>query len=216
MDIKALELICVIVNLGLGSKVMHISKHCGILGGTILLGRGTVNNRILEFLGISDIRKEIVLMAADKNTVNLTLNRLNKEFKFDKPNHGIAFTTSVCSIIGTRNCKSNNEESEVDSNMYNAITVITDKGKAEDVIEAATKAGSKGGTIINARGSGIHETSRLFNMDIEPEKEIVLILSKKDRTDSIVESIRNELNIDEPGMGIIFIQDVVNTYGIYE
>ena len=45
------------------------------------------------------------------------------------------------------------------------------------MIDAATAAGSKGGTVINAR-SGIHEEQTLF-MDIEPEKEIVLIISDK-------------------------------------
>jgi nitrogen regulatory protein PII len=42
-------------------------------------------------------------------------------------------------------------------------------------------------------------------MDIEPEKEIVMILSEKDSTEAIVASIRKKLKIDEPGNGIIFI-----------
>lgn len=100
--------------------------------------------------------------------------------------------------------------------MYQAITVIVERGKAEDVIDAAVKAGSKGGTIIKARGSGIHETSKLFTMDIEPEKEIVLILSEADKTDAIVESIRKDMKIDEPGQGILYVQEVSKTYGLYK
>ena len=97
---------------------------------------------------------------------------------------------------------------------YQAITVIVDKGKAEEVVDAAAKAGSKGATIINARGSGIHETSRLFAMDIEPEKEIVLILSQNEKVEDIVESIRQEMQIDVPGNGIIYVQPVNRTYGL--
>lgn len=78
------------------------------------------------------------------------------------------------------------------------------------------EAGSKGGTIINARGSGIHETSKIFSMAIEPEKEIVLILSEEESTEGIVASIRKKLKIDEPGNGIIFIQEVSKTYGLYK
>ena len=100
--------------------------------------------------------------------------------------------------------------------MYQVITIIVDKGKAEDVIEAAISAGSKGGTIINGRGSGIHETSKLFSMDVEPEKEIVIILSEVDMTESITSVIREKLNIDEPGKGIIYIQGVNKTYGIFK
>ena len=216
--IKDIELLHVIVKLGLGSKIMQRAKHYGISGGTILLGSGTINNKILEFIGLADVRKEVVIMAANKETMNSALNKLDEEFKFEKPNHGIAFTTSISNIIGTRNCKCDKgiEQRGGDKTMYNSITVIVDKGNAEKVIDAATKAGSQGGTIINARGSGIHETSKVFAMEIEPEKEIVLILSKIDKTDDIVSSINAELKIEEPGNGIIFVQNINKTYGLYE
>jgi len=215
LDIK---LICVIVNFGSGSKIKKSARHYGVSGGTIALGKGTVQNRIMDFIGISDIRKEIVYMAADRDTAYHALEELNREFEFHKPHHGIAFATSISSIIGTRSIVSVKKENErgADSVMYQLITVIVEKGKGEDVITAATEAGSKGGTIINARGSGIHETSKLFSMDIEPEKEIVIILSKKDVTEAIACSIRDKLELEKPGNGIIFIQDVDKTYGIFE
>jgi len=103
-----------------------------------------------------------------------------------------------------------------EDSLYDAIFVIVDRGKAEAVIDAASKAGSKGGTIIHARGSGIHETSKLFAMEIEPEKEVVLILAEKNLTDPIVSTIREELQIDKPGKGIIFIQAVDRAYGLYK
>lgn len=213
-----IELVCAMVNFGLGSKLLQTAKHCGISGGTVLLGKGTVNNRILEFLGLSDVRKEIVFMVADQKTAYQALEKLDEEFKFEKPNHGIAFTTSICAVVGSRSCKSDTimEGRGEDNPMYHAITIIVDKGKAEYVIDAATQAGSKGGTVINGRGSGIHETSKLFAMEIEPEKEIVIILSRKEKTEAIVSSIREQLKIDEPGKGIIYVQDVNKTYGLYE
>lgn len=214
---KNIELVSVIVNFGLGSKIIHRAKREGIFGGTVLLCKGTVNNKILGFFGLTDVRKEIVLMVGETDKAYKALEKLNEEFKFEKPNHGIAFTTSISNILGTRSCKINNiEERGVDNIMYQVITVIVDKGKAEDVMDAATKAGSKGGTIINGRGSGIHETSKLFAMEIEPEKEIVIILSKTEDTDKIVASIKDEMKINEPGKGIIYTQEINKAYGLYE
>lgn len=217
-EMTDLEQVCIIVNYGLGSKVMQTAKKSGISGGTVLLGKGTIKSRLLELLALDDARKEIVLMVGARGTVRHALEQLDKKFKFTKPNHGIAFTTSVCRIVGASSYKSDYIEGGrgAEPIMYHAITVVVEKGNAELVIDAATEAGSKGGTIINARGSGIHETSKLFAMDIEPEKEVVIILSKIESTESIVSSIRNKLKIDEPGNGIIFIQDVNKTYGLYE
>jgi nitrogen regulatory protein PII len=213
-----IELICVIVDFGFGSKVLKRAKQYGIKGGTLTIGKGTVSNRILNFIGLSDIRKEICFMLTDTTTAYQFLEGLNKEFDFKKPNHGIAFTTSVCKILGTKSfpCESVDHEKGVENTMYHIITTIVEKGKAEDVIDAATKAGSKGGTIMGGRGSGIHETSKLFSMDIEPEKEIVLIVSEADMTDAIVSSIRAQLKIDDPGKGIIYIQNINRVYGIYK
>lgn len=215
LEKKEFELIYVIVNFGLGSKVLKIAKQNGIYGGTIFIGKGTIKSRILELLALTDIRKEIVMMISEKTVADNALEQMNQEFNFAKPNHGIAFRTSVMGIYGVRNCKCDaNKGRGVKSIMHNVIFIIVDKGKGETVMEAATKAGSRGGTIFNARGSGVHETSKLFSMEIEPEKEVVLILTENKITEAVTASIREQLKIDEPGQGVIFVQDVTKTYGL--
>ena len=213
---ECFELVWIIVNFGKGSKVMQTVKKCGMTGGTIILAKGTANDKFADFLGLSDIRKEIVLMVSTKTMAKYTLESLDNKFKFEKPNHGIAFTTSVSEVVGSAPCKATETDREEGGEvvMHCAITVVVNKGKAEDVIDAATAAGSRGGTIINARGSGIHETSKLFFMDIEPEKEIVMILSEKKDAEAIVSSIRQKLDIEEAGKGIIFVQEVSKVYGL--
>jgi nitrogen regulatory protein PII len=210
------ELYCIIVNNGLGSKVMKIAKENGVTGGTILIGKGTIHNKLLHALGIDDVRKEIVLIAAAKEVGDKALAEIYKQMNMHKPHRGIGFSLPLRQIFGSRiNCQK--DQNEEDKNMnYNLIITIVEKGKAEAVIDAATSAGSRGGTIVNGRGSGIHETKKLFNIEIEPEKELVLILAKKNVTDKITSTIREELKIDDPGKGIIFILDVTQAYGLYE
>lgn len=215
--IAGFELIYAVLSYGMGSKFMHKAKKYGVSGGTILPGKGTVQNPFLNFLSLNDERKEIVVMATDIHTAKDALEKLNHDFHFEKPNKGIVFTMPLMEVIGSSHQKRvevKAEERESES-MYQLITTIVDRGKAEEVIDAAKQAGSKGGTIINARGSGVHETIKLFNMEIEPEKEMVLIISKTDVTEKIVTSIREKLEIDKPGRGVIFIQNVNKAYGIY-
>ena len=217
LENKNFNLICVIVNFGLGSDVLKLSKQHGVTGGTIFLGKGTVKSAILELLELSESRKEIVLMAAEAAIEDTVLEELNKKLKFSKPNHGIAFTTSIKCIMGITSCgcKIDNESGGVENPMYNLIMAIVERGKAEAAIEAARDAGARGGTIIHARGSGIHETSKIFSIEIEPEKEIALIISESTLSDKIASSISDRLNINEPGNGVIFIQSINKVYGLY-
>ncbi|SDY77939.1 P-II family nitrogen regulator [Tindallia californiensis] len=217
LDCKHYELIYVIVNAGLGSKILKFAKGCGITGGTVMLAKGTIKNPLLELLELNKVRKEIVILGAEQQVAHDTMEKMNAKFCFYKKNHGIAFSIPLSNVLGAEMmpCNNNGARKEVGNPMYQSIMVIVDRGNAELVIEAAAKAGSKGGTIIGARGSGIHETGKLFAMDIEPEKEIVLIISQQELTDHITSSISKELNINEPGKGIIFVQDVSKAYGLY-
>ncbi|MGI5912356.1 MAG: P-II family nitrogen regulator [Syntrophomonadaceae bacterium] len=212
-----IELLCIIVNFGIGSKILKVAKQNGLSGGTIFLAKGTVNNHVLQLLDLADIRKEIVLMIARRELTDIVLKELNHKFHFEKPNHGIAFRISVNNVFGIRSYFNNQlKESRGGQNsMHNAIFVVVDKGKAENVIEAATLAGSRGATVINARGSGIHENAKLFAMLIEPEKEIIMIIAEKKLTETITTSIRNHLKIDEPGKGIMFVLGIKEAYGLY-
>lgn len=216
-QIEQWVLLCTVVNFGVGSKVMSILRRQGVSGGTIFSGKGTVKNFLLEILDLTDIRKEIVLSVTVPSLADRALEVLNKQLAFHKPHHGIAFTITVNSQVGVHPVSPDQakERRGVIKPMYNAIFVVVDKGKAEEVIEAAKPAGARGATVINARGSGIHETKKLFAMPIEPEKEIVMILSQIELTSAIVSSIREELQIEEPGKGILFVLNVDQTYGLY-
>lgn len=212
------ELIYIIVNFGLGSKVLKLAKKNGIKGGTVVIGKGTVKHDLLNFFSLYDERKEIVMIGSDSVTANIVIDKVYKHFKMNKPNHGIIFTIKMNQVVGSSQYQKpvkpiKRSEKHME---YQVIVTIVNRGSAQDVIEVANEAGSRGGTIINARGSGTHETSKIFNMEIEPEKEMVMILSRKDITDKIVENIRVKLELDKPGKGILFIQDVQQAYGIYE
>ena len=205
-----------VVNMGDASKALKIAKKHGVKGGTITIGRGTVQSRLLDILGLNEIRKEIVSMIVEDELAADVLSGLSEEMQFQKPDHGIAFSYSVSEFIGSKNTiggkLSNNE---VRYSVYKIIHVIVDKGKGCDVIDAANKAGARGGTIINARGAGIHEVQKFFSIEIEPEKEEVFIITKEELKDSIVEAVRVKMKLDEPGTGVLFVIDVNEVYGLH-
>ena len=208
------ELMCIIVNYGSGSKVLKIAKKNGVSGGTILIGRGTIKNCILEFLDLCESKKEIIFIIAQNEKIEKTIEQVSKTYKFHKPYHGIAFTMPIKCFVGCKNQNYSNQSEVENEVMYNSIFIIVNRGEGEAVMETATSVGAKGGTIINARGAGVSETSMLFSMAIEPEKEMVMILSETSVTDKIVEKVREVHKIDEPGNGVIFVQDIKKAYGI--
>ena len=216
LQLSSYEMISAIVDHGNASKFLHKAMDYGVRGGTILYGRGIVSNPILNFLSLYDERKEVILMGAESNVAKEAMKKLSKHFKMHKPGRGIIFSTGLDLIKGSTLCTNDQIFKEEATSMYKLIITIVNRGKAEDVIDAAKEKGALGGTIMNARGSGVNENFKLFNMDIEPEKEMVLIIVKEDIFNPIVENIEKKLVLSEPGNGIIFVQDLKRVYGIYE
>ena len=210
-------MLCCVVNMGAASRVVKAAKKQGVQGATISIGRGTVCNRLLEFLRLDEERKEIVFMVVESQLASDALKAIGQELKFHKPNHGIGFSIPVLQFIGHRNIVEKNAGvSEMKDAKYQIIYVVVDRGMAEEVVAAARKSGARGGTIINARGAGIHEVQKVFSIEIEPEKEEVFIIVRSDIKDDVVNSIRTHMKIDDPGTGILFVMNLNEVYGIHD
>ena len=97
---------------------------------------------------------------------------------------------------------------------HEAIFCIVNSGYSELVMDAAKKLGARGGTVINARGTASKEAEKFFNITIEPEKEIVMILVPSAIKDDVLHALYKEAGLDTPGQGIAFALPVDSVVGL--
>ncbi|CAM3561071.1 P-II family nitrogen regulator [Erysipelothrix urinaevulpis] len=209
-------LVCSIVEEDYGSSVLKVARETGISGGTIIKGKGSVRSSFLNFLGLSDSRKEICLNILREDKEETFYSQLNNKLKINQENHGLVFSVPIEAVYGLRSHKEITINKGRDIMGFDAIFTITDMGQAEDVIASAKEAGASGGTVMHARGSGIQKNETLFNIEIEPEKDVVFILSSKDKTEAITEKLNQDFEFENPGHGILFVLDVSKTMGLYQ
>ncbi len=97
---------------------------------------------------------------------------------------------------------------------YELIVSIVNSGFASQAMDAARACGAKGGTILHARGTAREEAEKKFNIAIHPEKEMVLIVVKKEIADDILKALYNEVGLKTPGQGIAFTIPIDETAGL--
>lgn len=97
---------------------------------------------------------------------------------------------------------------------HDLIVTIIKKGWVERITKASRKAGAEGGTIILGRGIGIHESKKFMGIPVEPEKEILLTLIKKEKTDQVLSAIVEAGELNRPGTGIGFVVELKRVVGI--
>ena len=83
-------------------------------------------------------------------------------------------------------------------------------------MDTAKKLGAGGGTVIHGRGTASKEAEKIFNITIQPEKEIVMILVKKEIKDSILKGLYDTIGLDTNAQGIAFTLPVDDVIGISE
>ncbi len=99
-------------------------------------------------------------------------------------------------------------------NKYELILTIINQGYTDIVMDAAREVGATGGTIIKARGAGKREAEKLFGLTVQPEKEVVMILTETQNKNAIMTAIITAAGLNTKGKGICFslpVDDVLGT-----
>lgn len=218
------QMLTLILSESQSHKCTQLIKGKGIFGGIVVIGRGTVNNAILNMLGIKSGKKEVINLLIRNERAEELLDYFDRELQLEKPGHGIAYTSPIISTLGLSNqdeqvsnksASITQHGSEVKS-MFKKITVIVDRGLSEDVMDIARKAGVRGGTILHGRGTSAEIVAKLFGIEILPEKELVMILTPSDLVDKVVQALVDGLHLDKPGKGILFVEPILQTRGLLE
>jgi len=98
----------------------------------------------------------------------------------------------------------------------NLITCIVQRGRAEKVVDAALKAGAPGATYYYGRGTGVRQKLGVLSKLIVPEKEIILIVTKVSRTDSVFDAVIKAGKLDKKGQGFAYIHKIDRAVGFLE
>lgn len=169
----------------------------------------------MDFLGLTETRKEILLIpASDELDANLH-EQISNTFHLTKRHKGIAFSIPFKRWTPNESVQEHNISIDDKRFTHCCIFTIVDKGKGMDCIKAAREAGARGGTLIHGHGAGV-PADYYFHLAIEPQKDTVLIVTRKDKAASIKNKIYNDLKLDKPGNGIIFTLPVNKTSGLFE
>ncbi len=200
-------------------KFVRIAKEKDIHDAMIILGRGTVKSAALNLLGIKSEKKTIVNILIEKEKAIKILEFFDKELQLNRPGHGIIYTIPVIiadQIINDHQGAWNIKQDTECESMFKKLTVIVNRGMAEDVMDIARKAGVTGGTILHGRGTTSELAVKLFGMEIEKEKELVIILMPSDLIDKVVNNLYNELQLGIPGNGVLFVEPVLDIHGLFD
>lgn len=97
---------------------------------------------------------------------------------------------------------------------YELIISVVNRGFADDVMDAAKSAGAFGGTVLHARGTGAKEAEKFFGIIVQPEKDMVWILTEREKRSDIMRAIHAGIQMESAGKGMCFSLPVDSVTGL--
>ncbi|MCP4873868.1 MAG: P-II family nitrogen regulator [Gammaproteobacteria bacterium] len=99
---------------------------------------------------------------------------------------------------------------------FKLIIALTEDSITDKIVEAARDNGATGSTVISsARGEGMQISKTFLGLNLEAQRDVVLLLVEEHMCREILETIEVAGNFDaSPGSGIAFSIDVEDAVGV--
>ena len=99
---------------------------------------------------------------------------------------------------------------------FKLIVALVDDHQTETVVRTAREAGATGSTVVtSASGTGLRPAKTFLGLDLEGQRDVILLLVEGHLSRNMLESIAEVCNFDEmPGSGIAFQIDIEDAVGL--
>lgn len=95
---KKIKMLVTIIDRGKGEKLAEMFREENIVYNLIALGKGTAKSEILDYLGLGQTEKDIVISVVQEYDVPKIMDKLKEKMQLKKPGSGIAFTVPINSV----------------------------------------------------------------------------------------------------------------------
>lgn len=210
---EPMSVIVTIVERGKGAAMIKLYQKNQVFLHCQRPGRGTATSEIMDILGLGSSEKDLLFSYATRSAAARLLEQLNGDLRRAVPTSGIVFDiplTAVNNLVAaaitykTTSGKKGEEIVEVENKGKNSLIMVTcSRGCAEAVMDTAKKAGARGGTVFKARWSGGEELEQAYDLELNPEREIVAIVIPNEIRNQVMEAVNREHGLKSESQSMI-------------
>ena len=203
-------------------RYLSVYEECGISVTFNTVGYGTAASEMLEYFGLEESEKAVVLTVVTDESWNQAKKLLERRLQIDVPGTGIAFAVPMSAIGGKKALYfltdgqnyEKGEESTLKDTKYELLVVIANQGYTNQIMDAARAEKAGGGTVIHAKGTGIERAEKFLGVSLVKEKEMVFIVVRRDIRDNIIRAIMEKAGLRTKAQAIAFSLPVSSVAGM--
>ena len=190
-------------------------------------GKGTAPSEMMDIFGLRGTTRLLTGAFLAKPQVKPLFETMNKQLSFRHRGGGIAITvpmigmqSGVLELLNYKNqdktdtpLKGDGTEMKEKSG-YALIWVSVTGGYSDDVVDAARKAGAKGGTVMKGRRRSSERVSHHFGISMQEEQDFVMIVVPREKKNDTMTAIMDACGLQTNAHGVVWALPVDEVMGL--
>ncbi len=221
---KKIMMMLSIVEAEKGHKLIEVLEKQGITMNMQIVGYGTAPTEMMDIFGLGSNDKDIILSMGSKKAINALMSNFGNSFTSYTKYGGLLMVLNVLAVNRLVAEVLNHElpeeislrEETVMKNEHKhyLVMITVNRGYTDSVMEVAKKAGATGGTVIKGRLAESEKLNALTEMDMDEERESIIILAPADVSAKILEDVNEKYGLRSKARGILCAVPVEKAYKI--
>ena len=218
------KLLLSIINHEDEQRFKEVLDDCSIALAFTFAGTGTAHSAVLDYLGIGQTEKSIMLSLIPETDEALILREIRQKMTLYRVGRGISFTiplSGVSEIVAkgltgaaTEKVLDRRKIMKNEDRQYDLIVAALAVNYVDIAMEAARAAGAAGGTVIRARSTDNAKAEQFIGITLMQEQELLLILTSRENKPAIMQALNETVGLKTEAGGVIFSLPVDRTAGI--
>lgn len=217
------KLLFLITDADRAEKALEVFHALGLPFQLVTHGHGSASSETLELLGLQETRKKLLICLLPEESLQNAILALDEALSFKSHGAGIAFSLmlsgasrSLSQMVRNELPSERMENDMTPEHTHELILAIVERGTFHEAMEAARGAGASGGTLLHALGLGSEEASRFLGITVQPEKDLLMTLVKREQKAAVMQAIVEASGIDTKAHGLCMSLPVDTAIGLRE
>ena len=190
-------------------------------------GKGTAPSEMMDIFGLRGTTRLLNGVFLPKSQVKPLFEMMNRQLSFRHRGGGIAITVpmigmqrGVFDLVNhethddTESFLKGDETEMKEKSEYALIWVSVAGGYSDDVVDAARKAGAKGGTVMKGRRRSSERVRHLFGISMQEEQDFVMIVVPREKKNDTMTAIMDACGLQTKAHGVVWALPVDEVMGL--
>ena len=218
--------LAVITSPKISKKASEVFEELGVPLFCESIAVGTASSEMMDIIGLGSPEKRLFISVLPKEFADKVIKKFRKILLPGSVNGGIAFTLPITGmskylsyLYESRSEQNDTEKRKGEIGMetkFSLVAVIANQGYSEEVMTAARGAGARGGTVIHSRMISDKSAEAISKLDVQDEKEIILIVASDENKLAIMQEVSNKCGTHSEAKAVVLSLPIDSVAGIGE